>query len=486
MKQYFILFLSLSIFSVTAWSNQVRLSEVLRTMDSKLELALSNDFTQNQLKSFLGSIYAQAYGLDFRDVDIQDLKSNSDDYIQRLFQIQTQFQSTLLSKWNNQGLLEDPETLEAYYNILRTVRYSIDMVGEAKYDFPQLTGDEELETTFENGKTSMVLGGDPNSLSNGTVYLVRGTAANSAAIARISNFTDGQFSHIGFLHINSEGEKSIIEALIEKGLVKNTYDYAMNHGVARAQAFIYEDLEVQSVAANYANIFASSNIHYPYNFTMKTTPFDTAVEDFFCSDVIRYSFGAVTEGELTVPLHPSVLPMTDFTMSLGVEASETFAPSDIQSDSRFAPGPEWRDFRFTEKVRHQDLILDHMLEALNSGWYAFEAGPKFFLGSSITKFLSRMPLARKLPLLRDIPENMSRKTLQQVLMLHFSTENIFKRVKQWNQDFISEHGVPMSPKQINNNIDKMLRTENAFGPFKKAKPNPASSNKGMLCESLLD
>jgi hypothetical protein len=481
----FIGFLLSLTFLGTASATPLQFSQILNGMESRLQRALIEDFTDEQMTEFLSTVYGQAYNLDLRNLDLEDIQANADSYISRLFQIQITLQASLLNKWNDQGLLDNPDSLESYYAILRTIRYSIDMIGEAKLGFPRLTGDEEVSTAFENGPYSLVLGGDPDNLPPGTAYLVRGSAANSAAIARITDFSDGQFSHIGIMHEDNQGARYIVEALIEKGLVRNTYEYAMNHGVVRAQTFIFKDRELQRDAARIGNMFATSNIHYPYNFTMRLTPAGVAPEDFFCSGALHDFFMIASEGDVVLPMHPSRLPMNNFTMALGVEATETFAPSDIQSDSRFNPGPEWRDFRFTEKVRLQDLILDHMLNALHTGWYKFVPGAKFKIGASVAKFLSGFPGLNRLPLLKDIPDNMSRETLQHVLMLHFSTENLFKRVSQMNDDYLSEFGVPLSPKQINQRVDDLLRSEDAFGPLKKAQANPPILQEGLQCKELL-
>lgn len=475
---FFLLF-----FAFVDQSQALLFSNILNQTESRVQEALVQDFEGDELSEILNSLYEEAYELDLRALDLEDLREHADDYIERLFKVQTTLQSELLVKWNRQGLLEEEKTLQAYYKALRTIRYTIDLIGEAKFGFPRVKKRDKVSTAFEDGAFSMVLGGDPNELPSGAIFLVRGSAANSAAIARISSMNDGQFSHIGMLHIDEKGNKSILESLIEKGLVKHAYDYAMNQGVVRAQSFILPDTEASKKAATFGNSLATAETHIDYNFSMELTPVGIwPHKGFFCSDFIAYSYASVTYDEtlgetdmLKLPLYPSPLPMTDFTLSIGVTAEKTFIPSDIQSDARFIPGPEWRDFRFTEKVRLHDLILDHMLDALNSKWFGFQSGVKYHSLTALLKLASRTPILKKFSILKDIPRNMTKATLRQVLMLHFTTEKIYKKVSAKNNQHLKFYNLPMSPKQIDQFITELFLSESSFGPFVKLKSEPAGS-----------
>jgi len=476
-KKLALIFLSFTLLTSTSWSNPIKFSQILDRIEEQLVKVSDPDLNSAALSTALNVIYASAYDLDFKTLNLDDLKIDADAYINRLFQIQTKLQSDLLTSWNNKGLLENSATLEAYYKILRTIRYTIDFIGEAKFGFPRIEKGDKPSTSFVNGEFSMVLGGNADELPSGTLYLVRGSAANSAAIARISSLSDGQFSHIGILHQDRDGERSILEALIEKGLVKNSYDYAMNAGVVRAQTFIYEDPEFFKEVAALSNVHASSDVHVPYNFRMipLTIQQDPYTNGYFCSDNIAHNALVVSNGEFSMPMHPSTIPTNDFTWSLGVRTETTFAPSDIQSDSRFSPGPEWRDFKFTEKVRQQDLILDHIFKAIDSGWFKFVPGKKYKIGASIAKFLSQFPGIRKISLLRNIPKNMSKETLRYVLMLHFATEKIHKIVIQANNAHLRSWGYPLSPKKTDDLISQLFLHHSAFGALTKVNDNLTTS-----------
>src|SRR5262249_4209212 len=141
----------------------------------------------------------------------------------------------------------------AIRNAMRILRYTADIVGEVASGYPRLTSGERTYPAFDGpaGWTQMHparADGERVTLRSGDVLLVRGQLHNSAAIARIGD-VDSQFSHVGIVHVDADGQRWMVEALIEEGSTLTPLARALGHGLGRAVLFRHRNAELARRAA---------------------------------------------------------------------------------------------------------------------------------------------------------------------------------------------------------------------------------------------
>ncbi len=285
---------------------------------------------------------------------------------------------------------------------------------------------------------------------SGDVVLVRGTAHNSAAIARIGD-VDSQFSHIGIVYIDPAGDHWMVESLIEDGASINPLAKALDHNIVRAVLYRHRDPDLAARAAK--SIFdyvaasrAKGGKRILYDFSMRTD--DT--RNLFCSKLVRLAYEQGSFGMFMLPTYPTriVRKNKDFLDRVGVATELTFAPADIDMESGFdlvADG-EWQDYRDTAGIRLQDFTMDKLFEWMDKYDYRFEETTAIWLVSRLGRFSAHLSEGAKEVLssvFPRVPINMPRKTVAVVAMLHKTAEPIYRELMKLNQESVAETGIPL-------------------------------------------
>ncbi len=268
--------------------------------------------------------------------------------------------------WQQQGYMTRP-VQDALSDVLRISRYANDIFGEIATNHPRLDEGEQSYRAF-GGPPEMTLI-NPNfgqvSFQSGDVVLVRGMLHNSAAIAS-SGDVDTQYSHVGIVHVHPKtGVKSMVEALIEEGAIINQLDHALAHSVGRAALYRHHDRALAERAADaiYWHVKRSRSFGgtiIPYDFCMQLGSYN----ELFCSKLIRLAFDKGSRGKIKLPTFKTRFGMKnrDFFKRIGVKATETFAPGDIEIEPGFDLVAEWQDYRVTSRMRLQDLAMTKLFE----------------------------------------------------------------------------------------------------------------------------
>ena len=203
---------------------------------------------------------------------------------------------------------------------------------------------------------------------------MRGSAYNSAAIARIGD-VDTQFSHVGMIHVDSDGHHSVVEALIEDGAVITPLEHALDCGIGRAVLYRCRDGELARRAADliFEHVKKSHGAlsrRIVYDFSMELPGY----KKLYCSKLVRQAFDMASNGAVMVPAFTTRLHMNnrDFFDRIGVTADQTFAPGDIDLDPRFDLVAEWQDYRLTSTLRLQDMLMTKLLEWMERRGFVFE------------------------------------------------------------------------------------------------------------------
>lgn len=397
---------------------------------------------------------------DLDSYDAAAIRAKSQAALDDMFDLRTALR-TRIGDWQARGLMT-PRVEAALRGVFRDGRYATDMIGElinnvgirrlsgrpAKPAMPGFAGGE-LNTLVNpaygvDGKVTM---------RSGDILLVRGMAANSAAIARIGDI-DSQFSHIGLIHIGkASGPVTVVEALIARGATHNPLAQALGDGLARAMLLRARDEHLGSEAASLAKALVERSLSGPlrkirYDFTMQLGSY----EQLFCSKLIRYAYASASDGALQLPMFPTRLGMRNRTFfnQIGVKADETFAPADVEMEPIFDVVAEWRDYRNTALIRNQDIVMDMIFHWMEEDDLVFRETFLIGLASTIAKGSAYLPWTLKSllsPIIPPVPSHMPKSGIAAVTMLHSTCQSLVKVLTREERRIRERTGRPMHPRE---------------------------------------
>ena len=173
----------------------------------------------------------------------------------------------------------------------------------------------------------------------------------------------------------------------------------------------------------------------------------------YCSKLVRLAFIKASNGREVLPAYTTQLDMQnrDFLNRVGVKATETFAPADLEIDPRFEIVAEWADYRITSGLRSQDLIMTMLFDAMETHGYRFREDWTIKLIAILGRLSGRMFESVKLLLadvLPRIPVNMRRKTIAVIAMLHHTAEPILEKLTERERAELECTWRPMHPRHV--------------------------------------
>lgn len=323
-------------------------------------------------------------------------------------------------------------------------------------------------------------------IRSGDIFISRGGAYTSAAIARIGKIP-AQFSHLTTIYIegDSSGREYTLEEALANPRVKaleahievgttirplkdyfgdgnsrnvlfrlKTNDVTLPHRAAKAMYDYIEDYRTRNYElmknstaskggalgdVQAANIDREDvNFSVPYDFPMNLKD----KHQLFCSE-IAYVGGK--EVGLTIPLFLSqITPNLDMAKRLGVKSKQIFAPSDMELDPQFEVIAEFRNIRKLQSLRIKDQILDAMYDWMSKRNYKLKPSLKTKGESLIAWTLRQMDISS---VKQRLPKNMNMTVLNTVFTLDkvasaMEVEYTF-REEQYRK---THHGLPMPRK----------------------------------------
>lgn len=408
-----------------------------------------------ELETRLRQVYRAFYNLDLSRYNIHDVKAEAPRMMRALFETRVKLHDGL-ADWRDNGL-KSAGVRAALRDLNRIMRYAGDMLGELAIDHVQLQPGEKPRQAFtgadHNTHVHPAYAGKGNlPFCSGDVLMVRGTAHNSAAIARIGD-VDSQFSHIAMVHIDEAGRHSVVEALIEDGAIINTLEYSLSHGVGRAVLFRHKDAALAAKAAQLIHDRVQRSRRgwwarrIPYDFTLRLN----GTRSLFCSKLVHLAFKDASDGTVILPPHMTRLDMKnpDFFRRIGVKAVETFVPGDLELDPSFDLVAEWQDYRATPRLRAQDMVMTKIFEWMElRGAHFQEDWPvrmvAWFgcLSSRLSDDIKNL-IAGVVP---KVPGNMSRRCIATIAMLHKTCEGLVPALQAREQASIASTGRPVHPR----------------------------------------
>ena len=419
-------------------------------------LAYAPAISAPSLAKTLGQMYRAAVEANFSNHDIAAIRKAAPDLMYHLFDMRLALRSRI-SEFENRNLMT-PDVVQGLRDVFRILRYITDMLGEIAVGNARVGEGDFVKRGFTGSDRNTLVNhayynGRDLAFRSGDVLLVRGHAHNSAAIARIGT-GDSQFSHTGIVYIDKDGKHWLVESLIEDGAMVNPLSHALDHGIVRAVLYRHKDGGVAAQAAEYVHELvrksrARGARRILYDFSMQLDE----RRRFFCSKLIRVAFQYGSNGRVVLPRYPSRIEMKnrDFLNRIGVKASATYSPADIDLETAFDLVAEWQDYRETPNIRLQDFTMDKLFEWMETRGLVFEETAAVRAVSLLGRFSAHFSDGAKemlSSLFPRVPINMPRKTVAAVAMLHKTAEPIYHELQDLDRKCIAETGRPLHGTEI--------------------------------------
>ena len=418
----------------------------------------------HELETSLRGLYSGLFDTDFTDADPLEVAQAAPRLMHDLFAARMRMRDRI-GEWKNAGIFARPAEI-ALRNVFRIARNASDMLGEIASNNARLASGEKSTRGFSGTNWNTLVhpayaDGRNIPFQSGDLLLMRGSAHNSAAIARIGD-VDSQFSHIAIIYIDPEGQNWVVEALIEDGSVINTLDHVLHHGLGRAVLYRSRDPAVAARAAKlaYDRIYATKTgkaPHIPYDFSMRLKK---GRRTLFCAKLVSQAYADATNGALQLPMFKTRFDKRNkaFFKSIGVRAKETFAPGDIDLDPRFDLVAEWQEYRLTPLLRRQDMVMTKFFEWMETRGYVFEENLfiKFIaIFGRLSSYLSDESKALMASAVPKVPRNMSRACVATIVMLHKSAEEVMPALAALDEDHVKMTGFPLHPRDMLTHLEKL-------------------------------
>ncbi len=420
------------------------------------EIAERPAATAKELAANLNDLYEATFNVSFDRYDVQTLARLAPDIAQSIFALRLKLRGQI-ADWHARGFMT-LQGQKALRNALRIARYATDMLGELNIRYAHLGPDEATLRGFTGHNLNTLVNpafdnGQDIDFRSGDVLLMRGMHHNSAAIARIGD-VDSQFSHLAIIHTDANGKHWVVEALIEEGAVINSLSHTLQHGLGRCVLFRHRDAQLAARAAALIHeLVRHSNEkdsrHIWYDFTMELS----GNKELFCSKLVRKAYALASDRAYMLPTFATRFDMKnrDFVERIGVTASETFAPADIELEPAFDLVAEWQDYRVTSRLRLQDLLMDRLFLWMDEHGYRFREDMPIKLIGYLGE-LSGQLSSRAKDLIADVipkvPPNMQRATIQAVAMLHRTAEPLLAELLALERRSIDRTGRPLHAREV--------------------------------------
>jgi hypothetical protein len=258
----------------------------------------------------------------------------------------------------------DEDSFQLLYRILYGGRTALDeaLVQVGEESLPSLYDFKAQSRRIPSAEIRGVL------VQSGDIALSRGGAPTSALISRGSDFP-GNFSHAALIHVDeSTGTVSVIESLIEKGVVVSSLKEYLEDKKLRVMllrldpALTPEASQLPHQAASVMLERARAE-RIPYDFKMDWEESSAL----FCSEVPHYAFRAVGVELWSFKSPMSSEGLVSWLAALGVRRSTTLMPSALEYDWKLIPVAEWRNLETLLYDRMDNAVLDALLDEAERG-----------------------------------------------------------------------------------------------------------------------
>jgi len=395
-------------------------------------------FNADTCASFLGDIYASLFRASPSYFDLPEVKKHAETIVQEIFRTRIDLRRQL-AKMESLGSVP-PSCVNAMRDTMRASLFMSEYIAEQFIPFaPQ-------DRVFSGTAPSLLLNPDFGGrleLESGDVLISRGDAFVSGAIARLGD-TDGNFSHAALVYMDPRTREIFtVEAHIEIGAVVAPVEKYLTDGKSRSVVFRQKDPKLAAEAARVmferVKKASASGRNLPYDFAMLMDGKDKAGQPadaaLFCSEVVSVGYALASGGSFRIPKYRTDLRMKNdaFRKAIGIEAKDSFAPSDMETESRFEIVAEWRNLGKTQRSRMTDAVITQIYAAMDEKGYALRNPAGAALKRDIAYTARHLPLFGSL-LGERFPANMPRSTLGTMFALNKTAEAMLTQLEQANAE----------------------------------------------------
>lgn len=371
------------------------------------------------------------------DFDIEEVQGKGLELIQISFETRIRINS-FLKEYQKEI---NPSQLSAISNFLRLLRSVEDLIGEYNLQSERLTRKLAFQGDPPFNLWNPKFGGVDSEYipQSGDVIVTRGTAATSAAIARMGD-RDGQFTHQAIVYVDPSGKVFTLESHIEVG--NDIFQWKnFIQKKARTVVFRHRNPEYGPKAANYLfELLREAKRNgklIPYDFKLKFGNHKA----FYCSELVHHGFESVGAPVLPTSFFNGLTMLGRKTLGqLGVEANSFIAPSDIEIDPNFELVVEWRDFAATQETRQKDAVMDAIYELIQNSQYFFAPTLKQRLFAMLLKVARGTPMTDEI-LKKYFPLNMPLRSLSLMMALNKVVGLVAGELKAFDLTYYQEAGL---------------------------------------------
>jgi hypothetical protein len=171
--------------------------------------------------------------------------------------------------------------------------------------------------------------------------------------------------------------------------------------------------------------------------------------ELFCSEVASLGFQIATGGRLRLPRYRTALRMKNdaFLKGIGIAVEASFAPSDLEVETRFALVAEWRNLAKTQRSRMTDAVITHIYALMDEQGYRLRSRMRDAMKRDLVYTARRLPLFSAL-LEERLPRHMPRQTLGLMLALDHTAEAMLGRLELANAALVARTGMAMTGAQM--------------------------------------
>lgn len=339
-------------------------------------------FNEKTASAYIHQFADQAYGLNGADYtpsneqEIRQFLKHADLTVETLFALRLQLSRKLqqFEERNQWTPSEKADLISAIRRAHLYLRYAEDFVVNWRHRLQPL----KLSSRFFAGEGPLTLRNpqflgrnEEVRLKAGDILLVRGDSFVSGTISRIGDVVTNM-SHLAMVAEAEDGTLKVVEALMEKGLVQYDVDRFLSfEALPRAAVYRYQDSDLARSAAKELWAVYQDSVRYPekYQFDIQMDPNDHS--KIYCAEAVKIAWEMASGGKIDLPRYQTTFHEaieTDFAKGIQMRVARSFAPSDIEMDTRFTLVVEHRDLTLLENSRRYDVVLSRLFEKFKTGF----------------------------------------------------------------------------------------------------------------------
>jgi len=456
------------------------------------DISNSRIFNTSTAANYINGLADQAYQMNSwefipsSESDTRDFLDRAESMVNRMFQIRIELTNRLEAFEKSESWTESQraEVITAFRRAHLYLRYAEDYATQWLHRLKPLKN----SSVFFQGEGVLSLPSTPQNKNAdsangfkyrpGDVILVRGNSFFSATIARIGDMPTNM-SHIAMVAEASDGKLHVVEALLEKGMVSYLLeDYLKFEPLPRAAIYRLQDPALAQKAGVELWKLYQENLKAPVPFDILMNPTDHS--KIYCAEAMSMVIERASGGQVIIPRYQTTFSKslkTEFFQSMGITAAQSFAPADIDVDTRFRLVREHRDLSLLDESRRYDVVVSRLFEMFQDGFmYRPDVSAKFDAVKAV--------FARSFGFLKDqVPADASVATMAGLIRHKNLVVALMKDLATAESEAVAKTGRPLSYRELESLFNELCAGRCVDGRGAKIGANLERTGAAR-CESL--